>query len=118
MKRGRAFTGHESLWDSRRAGSEGQIPAGQFMVKDPEVLDSICSGEGKAEPVPLWAVGGEQDRMWLWDYSVLCFGYWSVPEKLVLPIDPAVCLGIGSSKPQLPLSFTACTQIFHSFLLI
>lgn len=53
VRRGRAFTGHESLGDSRRAGSEGHIWAGQVMVKDPEVLTSVCSGEGKAEPVPL-----------------------------------------------------------------
>lgn len=85
MRRGRALTGRESLWDSRRAAPEGQIRAGQVMVKDPEVLASVCSREGKAEPVPLWAGGGEHGRMWLWEYPVLCFGCCSVPEEAGAP---------------------------------
>lgn len=98
----------ESLRDSRRAVSEGQIWAGQVMVKGLEVLASVCSGEDEAEPVPLWAVCGEHDRMWLWDCLVLCLGYWAVPEE-VGALHGSCCVP-GDRELKLP-----CIQIFLSF---
>lgn len=119
VRRGRVLKEHETLWDSRRAISEGQVWAGQLMAGGSEVSASVCSGEGKVEPVPLWAgaVGGEQNSTWLWDSPVLvpvtpswllvCAG-----GKLVLCMDPAVP---SEGELKLPTALVLHLSVFRFF---